>query len=386
MKDKILKYLIYFTLLSIIPGPLGALPLDIPTVNVYLTDIFVGSLTLVWFINWFQLVRFLKEDRIARFFLPFVVVALISLLLSPIHLSLSERVISFLYLLRFVSYFFVYVTVAYFRKKKLLTPSSILGWLGVIGIVLALIGWMQYFLYPDLRNLFYLGWDPHFKRIFSTYFDPNYFGLVMVFTLIIVFTWEESLCNTLLKLFIFTTLMFTYSRSSYLSLIAAALFYSIIEKKYKIIGSAFFIILVSIFLLPRPGGEGVKLERVFSLEQRLDNWKLGFNFFLDHPILGVGFNTVRYVRRQYGFGKEGWSISHSGAGFENSFLFVLVTTGIVGLIFYLLLIRQLFRVGNLTTKASLIAIITHNFFLNSLFFPWVMLWLWIIVASNSVKS
>lgn len=384
--NKLLKLLFYLCLLSIIPGPLGALPLDIPAVNVYLTDVFVGSLTLAWFINWSQLVRFLKEDRIARFFLSFMVVALISLLLSPIHLSLSERVISFLYLLRFVSYFFVYVTVAYFRKKKLLTPSSILNWLGVIGIVLALIGWMQYFLYPDLRNLFYLGWDPHFKRIFSTYFDPNYFGLVMVFTLIIVITWGESLRNTLLKLFIFTTLMFTYSRSSYLALLSAIFYYAWVQKKVWIIGTTLLVLGVSIVFLPRPSGEGVKLERIFSIEQRIENWKEGAKILSDYPLLGVGFNTVRYVRRQYGFGREVWSTSHSGAGFENSFLFVAATTGIVGLIFYLLLLKQLFRAGNLMAKVSLVAAITHSFFLNSLFFPWVMLWLWIIVASNSVKS
>ncbi|MBI4991233.1 O-antigen ligase family protein [Candidatus Gottesmanbacteria bacterium] len=208
-----------------------------------------------------------------------------------------------------------------------------------------------------------------------------------------LFTWQESLRNTfrgaagwtpgrwILAIFIFISLMFTYSRSSYMALMGALITYSLFKKKYILIAGALIILILSAILLPRPSGEGVKLERVFSIEQRIENWKQGAQIFADHPLLGVGFNSVRFAKKQYGFGKEDILVSHSGAGFDNSFLFVAVSTGIIGLIFYILLLKQVFVSGNLLIKTSLVAAIIHSLFLNSLFFPWVMLWLWIIIGT-----
>ncbi len=375
-----LKYLFYLILFSVILGPAAALPLDMPGVNVYLTDILVGILAIFWLSNIKKLIALLPKNKIFQFFSLFAVVAFISLILSPISLKISERFISFLYLVRFIVYFSLYPTVLYLSKSKSINSNFLLKAIGFTGLGLAIFGWLGYFLYPDLRNLFYLGWDPHFKRIFGSFFDPNYFGLMMVLTLITLFTWKESLRNILITL-IFISLMFTYSRSSYLAFLGALVTYSLLKKKYFLIMVAFIILIASAVALPRPSGEGVKLERVFTLEQRVENWKEGFKIFTDHPILGIGFNSVRYAKQQYRFGGEDLQVSHSGAGFDNSFLFVAVTTGLIGLFSYLLLLKQIFVNGNLLTKTSLIAIIVHSLFLNSLFFPWVMLWMWILLGT-----
>lgn len=386
-----LKYLFYLTLFSVILGPAVSLSLGIPAVNIYLTDILVGSLTIFWLLNIRKLIPLLKQNKIFHYFSFFVLAALISLFLSPIPLTFSERSISFLYLIRFTAYFSLYPTVLYLLQSKNIKTNNLINSLGLAGIGLAIFGWLGYFLYPDLRNLYYLGWDPHYKRIFGSFFDPNYFGLMMVLSLIILFTWKESLRNTfqvaewtsgrwILIILTFISLMFTYSRSSYFALLATIFFYSIFKKKYILIGGAFIILIFSALILPRPGGVGVQLERIFSIEQRIENWKEGFKIFTDYPILGIGFNSVRYAKKQYGLGGEDLLVSHSGAGFDNSFLFVGVTTGLIGLLCYFFLLKQIYNSSGLLLKTSLIAIIVHSFFLNSLFFPWVMLWLWTIIG------
>lgn len=380
---RILEPLLYFCIISIIIGPLGALPLQIPNINLHLTDIFVGLTCIVWIANTQRFINIIRKDKISLFFFLFFFVAFLSFIFSPISLTFQERVISGLYLIRYLAYFFVYITVLYLTKKKSSSKKNIFQILSFIGVTLALLGWIQYFLYPDLRNLSYLGWDPHYKRIFGVFLDPNFLGLILVLSLIVLFFLQTNLLVFLIRIFIFITLMFTYSRSSFVSLAAAAIFYSSFKKRYLLLGTALLVLSISIILLPRPYGEGVKLERSFSIEKRIENWKEGANIFLKHPILGVGFNTIRYAKIQYGFSlKEDLLISHSGAGFENSFIFVTATSGAIGLFFYILLLVKIYQNVDLIGRMSLVAIVVHSLFLNSLFFPWVMLWLWVIVAIN----
>ncbi len=412
---KLLRYLIYLLLASLILGPLGAVPLGIPQINIYFTDIIVGLIGLIWLINIRQTIRLIQSDPIAKYFLVFAGIATISLIFSPLNLALNERIISGLYIVRLIAYFSIYLTARYLTdsstiggirasRAQLATPEVILSLLSIIGLILAGLGWLQYFLYPDLRNLYYLGWDPHFARIFSTYLDPNYFGLMMVLTFILLFEFIENyylkasrlsrryvgiarrIISLSLTAFIFLTLMFTYSRSSFLAFFAAIVYLSIKVKRIKIIMVIIIILALSMILLPRPGGAGVRLERVFSIETRIENWQQAFKIFADHPILGIGFNTVRYAKNLYNFGQDNLSESHAGAGFDNSFLFVASTTGFLGLATYLLFLRQVFRRGNLLVRMSLIAVIIHSFFLNSLFFPWVMLWMWVVLATGPAET
>lgn len=382
----ILKYLIYFCLFSVLLGPLGSLPIDLPNINIYSTDLFVGLILIFWIVNYKLLFKTIKSDPIFRYFLLFVGIAVTSWILSPINLSSQEKIISGLYLVRFTAYFSIYLSVKHLIDTREITSQSILKGLLGVGIVLSLIGWVQYFLYPDLRNLYYLGWDPHYKRIFATYFDPNFFGLIVVLTLILhIFSLYKSphvVFSWLTRLFIFITLMFTYSRSSYFSLIAAMLALSIFLKRLWLTGAVFLILIISALLLPRPRGEGIRLERVVSIQDRIESWRLGIRIFAKYPILGAGFNTLRYAKKQFGTKDVDWLTNHSGAGIENSFLFIAATTGILGLASILILMYQIFRSSGLLGKITLIAIITHGLFLNSFFFPFAMLWMWSIIGIN----
>ena len=387
--DKLLKYLLYFSLTSLVIGPLGVIPLNITGVNLYLTDIFVALTCLVLLLKAPAIIKIIKTDKISIYFLIFAIVGLFSLLVSPVSLTLIEKLISGLYLIRLIAYFGVYLALRYLLTIKILSAKSIMKWLSMSGLALVSLGWLQYLLYPDLRNLYYLGWDPHLKRIFATYLDPNYFGLMMVLTLILlfessreIFIRKTSRKITALLSAVFLTLMFTYSRSSYLALLAAAFSYAVLKKKYVIFGTALILVFIIAALLPRPEGIGVRLERVFSAVERAENWREGVKLFTKHPVLGVGFNTVRYAKRQYGLNDAFLMVSHAGAGYDNSFIFIAVTSGMIGLAAYLLFLRQAYFSGNLLVKLSLVAIVIHSFFLNSLFFPWIMLWMWVVIAAG----
>lgn len=376
------KYLYYLCIASLIVGPLGVIPLGIPGINLYFADIIVCCLCITWIPYVPQIFKLMQKDKVFVLFGIFVTTAIFSLIVSPIQLSLQERFISLLYLLRFTSYAVVYMTCKYLHKEKMITTTATIFYLGTAGTVVSLFGWLQYVLYPDLRNLYYLGWDPHYLRIFSTYFDPNYLGLLLVLTLLALFFSKPILRIWIARIVVLVTLAFTYSRSSFLSLLAAAVYYSIIKSRILLTISTIVFLALAVVLLPRPGGEGVKLERIFSIEQRIVNWQQAYKIFSNHPVLGVGFNTVRYTRKQYGLISEDWMTSHSQAGFDNSLLFVLATTGIVGMFSYGLFLTYFFLQGNILVKTSFVAVLIHSIFLNSLFFPFIMLWMWILAGTG----
>ncbi len=86
-------------------------------------------------------------------------------------------------------------------------------------------------------------------------------------------------------------------------------------------------------------------------------------------------------------------ISHAAGGVDSSILFLLVTTGVVGLSAYLYLLymanvsdkskKNTTQIQNLYLS-SVCALLMHSLFVNSLFYPWVLLWMWILIASMEI--
>ena len=108
-----------------------------------------------------------------------------------------------------------------------------------VGIGFGILGLMQFFLYPDLRNLMYLGWDPHYYRLFSTLLDPNFVGIILVLTLILgCGLWKKKQKNFFLmigQLIGFVSLLLTYSRSSYVSFAMAVVCLAAWTKQWKVV-------------------------------------------------------------------------------------------------------------------------------------------------------
>lgn len=300
---------------------------------IYLHDLILAVILLV------------NRPKISRPVLYFALAAFVSLIFSGFKPG-GE------YLVRFLAYSLL-LGLKVERRYLLFFSGAIAG-----------LGWLQYLLLPDTRFLLALNWDDHYYRLISTLFDPNFTGIVLVLGLVLVyFSYPRSWWLYLLHL---SALLLTYSRSSYLALLAVAVAIAWMQKKFKLLLLTVFILLIAVPFLPRPGGEGVKLERLFSIEQRLDSYREGISLWQKGPVFGLGFNTLRYYR--------GDPDSHAAAGLDSSLLFVLATTGAVGLLAYLNLLRFLWQ-KSLLLRVSLVALLAHSLFVNSLFYPFVMIWL-----------
>jgi O-antigen ligase len=176
------------------------------------------------------------------------------------------------------------------------------------------------------------------------------------------------------------TLLFTYSRGSYLSFIACIIYFAIKTKKIKFLVILIFLIL-TIFLLPRPSGEGVRLERIITIKERISSMNTGLEIFKKYPIFGIGFNYTRYYMRQMHV--SDWETNHARSGFDNSFIFIMATTGIFGLISYLLFLKSVFGELNIYGKTVFIAFLIHSLSINSGFFPFTLYFFISIIILNS---
>lgn len=343
------KILIALLFLSLAFGQLQRLP-GLP---LYLHDLILLVLLLI-------------NRRRLKLFRPvlwFGLAGLISLVIAAFKLPLNEVLIGSLYLLRFLAYSLL-IGLKIDRKFLLFFSTAI-----------AVLGLAQYLFLPDTRFLFTLNWDDHYFRLISTLFDPNFTGIILVLGLILI-CFKRPLSRPLLVLHL-SALLLTYSRSSYLALAAAGLYWALVTKKLKWFFLSLVVLAVVLLALPRPGGEGVKLERLFSIEQRMDNYREGISLWRQAPAFGLGFNTLRFYRNDF--------VSHAASGLDSSLLFVLATTGVIGLLTYLNLLMLLWR-KNLLLRLSLTALLIHSLFVNSLFYPFVMIWLFTLVSLDKQPS
>lgn len=342
-----------------------------------------------------------------KYFILFILICFISLVFNFKNFTFNQIIISALYLFRFISYSSIYflVTILY-KKNKSFVENVLLIW----GFIFIFLGFLQYFLYPNLRNLYYLGWDDHLYRLFSTFLDPNFAGLFIAsflffllsrfYNLHILFKSKYTFFSNaklyLIFVLSFIALLLTYSRGALVGFFGSFIIFILISKNkiYKYL-LALFIILFIIFAIffTHAKSEGVNLFRTYSIGQRLISLDHGLIIFSKSPILGVGFNTYRYEQEKLKFVLPKTNLNHSAAGTDNSFLFILATTGIIGFFAYLFLIFKIlevkanknFKLYNLNIKDKLIlfsilTIFISSLFINAIFYPPIMVWLWSMFA------
>ncbi len=390
----LLKILIPIFFISLSLGEF--LKFDLPNhINVAFVDLVILGIVISWFL-------FVKKSSY-KLKLPiviFLILSIVSLILSIKIFNTSNILIGALYLVRWILYAMLYFVFRDINLKKY--KINIL--LTLTGTIFLVIGYLQYIFYPSLKNLYYQGWDEHMYRLFSSFFDPNFAGTFLVTFLIFVFIYKEKnkfskrfkyLLNTIIFL-TFLSIILTFSRSALLMLGSATVLYAILEKKYKLILIlSFLLIFVFIILSPRFYIENMNLLRTPSLEQRILSAKEAVVIFSKNPILGVGFNNYRYAREKYI--QKDWAPypNRAGAGSDNSYAFLLATTGIPGLMVYLFLLYRIIKMNlkvveknyySLILVVSLGGIMFNSLLLNSLFYSFIMIWLWVLVGISENSS
>jgi hypothetical protein len=390
------KYLLLFCFVGFSLGQLGRITLA-DGVAVTLLDI------AVFFFVSYSLIRASREKRkySAKLLWPiglFAAACIISLAVNFFLLTSDQFAVALLYLVRWLLYAGVYLSIVLYKSLK---EKELVIYLLGAGIVHLLIGAVQYFFYPDLRKLYHLGWDDHLYRLVGGLIDPNYQGalfvLLFILLFIIIIDWirryksREFVISAFLLLITIIEIVLTYSRSSLVMLGTglATLFLFLGNKKLILLSSGCVVLFIIIF--SNTFIEGLNPFRTASISARFSSMREAVTIIKDNSVFGVGFNAYRYAQHRYGFREsERWQTSHADAGTDNSFLFVFATTGIVGLLAYVYLLRNMLQLARskikktailpLTAFVSITALIVDSFFVNSLFYTFFMFWIWVLVG------
>lgn len=239
------------------------------------------------------------------------------------------KTISLVYAIIYILCLFSYYL--FFTSINADDVSKIKKTLYIVSIIIFFIGMIQ-FISPGFSmpvkwvdaNEFKLS-----KRIYSTFFNPNIFGFYI--NLIII-----SACSNLdfkklnLELAVFLTgigcLFLTFSRTSWISLIASLLIASIFNKKYlkyaAIVSAAIFG-MDYMFGIGRLNPSSTASDSSFLY--RIEIWKACFKIIKDNPLTGTGFGTLFKHISEYSTVVKP-NIEHC----HNIYIQSLTETGIIG--------------------------------------------------------
>jgi hypothetical protein len=397
-------------LLSLIPGQVIRLSLGTDVRGgsaIIMSDIAILVVVIVWLIRKLTKETTVEPNRLTGPLLTFIGIALASVFQGYViiwqtgTLELKEMLVAFMYWVRFVEYALVFF-IAWDVIKTGKEIRTFLKWIFITGVLIAIGGFIQLVIMPDFTEYaIKYGWDPHYYRLLSSFFDPNfvggYFGMVMSVAIAMLFyeenrTWKRWLAFSIMIMGV--ALMLTISRSGLLALVGGLFVIGVVRSRlFLLLG--FIGIVLSLLLYPRLFD---RITEGFSLDEtgvkRIESWSKGLTIMKAYPILGVGYNNLASVQDDLGMVDE-FDVNNRG-GFENSLLTIFVTTGIVGFTAYLYMLFILLytayrnylqanappwsRGVSLGIFAGIIGIIANSMFINSLLYPFILINLWIMAA------
>lgn len=365
--------------LSIISGQLIKIPL-FGSSGITILDIVTAFLCLVGIFS--LKLRLKKPPLFIKGAIVFIFIATLSLIFTPLHMQLSEYITSFLYTVRFAAFIFLgwIMFSGAFPKFRSQIPQILI----FSGLGLAILGLLQFIFLPDLRFLAAYGWDPHYYRTASTFLDPNFAGAFFALTLLLILSYLRNgrLLPPKVLYILFTiayfALLTTFSRSSYLMFLVSGLTFSFLKKSIKtacLTIILFLVLLLSFQIYIRAVNRITPLDRNQTASYRLSTWQQGFQLFQKSPLLGIGFNSYNFALKQFNLGDNQFLAGKGSTTNDSSLLYILSTTGILGLLSYFLFIGGMIKTKNATLIAGILGLFFHSFFVNSLFYPFILIWI-----------
>jgi putative inorganic carbon (HCO3(-)) transporter len=232
----------------------------------------------------------------------------------------------------------------------------------------------QIFTNIDLNQV--MGLEPAFRlRATMTHSNAYAFYLVMILVMTLsVILQQKSFSKRFFLFFLLIglllSLVFTYARGAWISLIFAILVLGIF-KHHKLL---FFVplgIIGMLFLFPfivqrfEPLLDPSQYQYT-SFAWRIDLWGKSIDYFLHNPFWGIGFGNFIFV--EYG-------LVGAYAGAHNDYLRILVETGIFGFLVYLALIGDLLILSIQAYNKS------NNSFHKSLCLGFIGIWVAYVILS-----
>ena len=346
--------------------------------------------------------RSFQIDRVGAVALAFATVGAGSAVAAVSRFGLTglQLVISLAYLARWLLYFAVYLAIVNIVKAR--DVATVWSTLEATMLVFAGFGIIQaiflphfaQLIYPDSR--LYIDWDEQRNRLVSTVLDPNIAGAMILLVLLVQLAQVSSGERVPLwkPMVMFSALMATLSRSSFVGLVVGGLFILCVRGiSRRMLRLSGVVLMLGLAALPRllEFARGYnKLGIDASAMSRVASWIRALEIWGDNPIFGVGFNTFGFVSERYG----GVLLGASSYSSDGGLLFIGVMTGVVGLSLYsamlFLVLRHCRRVWRdseapsswralaIGIAAATVAVCVNSLFVNSLLTPFVMEPLWIL--------
>ncbi|MBU6389616.1 O-antigen ligase family protein [Patescibacteria group bacterium] len=362
--------------------------------DILILDGLVGMFFLLW------LVWAVRFGRVKRLSLPlilwsgFLLIGLVSLVLGPFALGKQELAGNGFYWIRLLAYSSLAWSLPVFITGEE-DGWRVLKWLLYAGMAIVLLGFVQLRLLPNIGILAKYGWDPHVGRLVSTFLDPNYLGGFFAILLSLVLAWFplRNWRGWLLTLIIVLATMLTYSRSGYLAVGIVLLLYGL-RYSWKIVAIALICVVPLTVAIPRIQERVVGAFHIDTTSQdRIDSWLVALSVSNDYPVTGVGYNSYATAQEHIGALKVG-STSRAAAGSDSSLLNVLVDTGPLGLGLFLAALGLVWwdadkkradtstpsGVAAQTLYMVMPALFIYTWFVNALFYPFILLILTLLVG------
>ncbi len=368
---------------------------DIPLLDVTVgVAVLLGLYHVVRTGPWGKIIK----ARVFQMFVLLMGVLLLSLLINIAGHPSGEMAVAGLFWCRLLMYgLMVFIFWAEGDIK-----FSVLGWLGLF-LTVAVVGFLQLGFVPDFELYEYLGWDPHQFRLLSTFLDPNLVGIFLglgagLGLLAYLRTRENRIGTGLATLIILAAVFLTFSRSALLAVVViSGILAFVLQKKLFVIGLGLLVVLVLVSPRMQERLSGI-WQIDITVQHRLESWDEGLRIFKDHPLLGVGYNTLMFSRADYVDSPEQLQY-RSASGFDSSLLTVAATSGILGLIAWLGFVgvalasvwRRAFTRGaergvfSLLFIASTASIFFSSFFVNAWLYPPILA-TWFIILGLGLKE
>lgn len=276
---------------------------------------------------------------------------------------------------------------------------------GVIGVaILGIVQVVAWRLWGLSLGIIYFYRGIPFPRVTSTFLDPNIFGAYLTTGLLIlvVMPFAGPKCNMIKSslnlgaiLIVAFGLLFSLSRAAWLSSLTVLFlgFWYISSRRFQGIGRVAFglglvvsaiVLLISIYPYLQSLYSIIEGINPNSISSRLQRWKDALTVAREYPVTGIGFG--RFVEFRGGV-----------IGEHNSYLSVLTSSGIVGLILYMSALLSPFchalsvhanshelEVARTALVLSLLALIIALFFISSANFKGIWVLAGLIDALNNI--
>lgn len=289
------------------------------------------------------------SSTLARSGLVFIFAIFISLFISLFYNSLNSSIIAFLYFFRLATYIILisFADNIWERFKKYQT-IKLLIFSGFAFFILSSI--IQLFYIPKIDVLSYLGWDPHMYRVVGVFYDPPIaISFFVIFLIVLFFLRNIPMKITILGIIVCLMLaIFTFSRGGIIALFFTFFIYFFKTKYLKLLLTFFILSALILGTLSNYKIESVNIWRTTSITTRVNDNLSGIKIWLRSPIFGIGYNQLRTEKVKLSekvLTKN--DISHGLSAFHSSFTTILVTSGVVGLGFFIYLLYNLFKLSKI---------------------------------------